>query len=243
MTISFNLDTVDSSWRECLNAAIQKMEVQYLRSLENNTDWLPGANNIFNAFSIPVSEVNYILLGESPYPRQASANGYAFWDAAVGEIWSATGLSKEVNRATSLRNIIKTLLVAAELLQPGQTGQANIAAIDKTALIKTNTELFTHLLQHGFLLLNTSLVLQDTAVKKDAYAWQPFLQHVLGFLTQRRPHLQLLLLGQVASTIDQLLPDLGVNKIYAEHPYNLSFITNPDMLAFFRPLRLLQVVW
>ena len=108
---------------------------------------------------MPVAQTHYVLFGESPYPRAKSANGYAFWDAAVTDLWSESGLSKAVNRATSLRNIIKMLLVAEGKLTLVHTGQADIAKLDKTGLIATNAELFQQFLTHGFLLLNATPVL------------------------------------------------------------------------------------
>ena len=235
----FNLDIVDPSWRTCLKQALAKMHPDYLTQLYHNADWLPGHEKIFNAFTLPVNKINYVLLGESPYPRAKSANGYAFWDAAVTDLWSATGLSKAVNRATSLRNIIKMLLVANGTLHPKATSQADIAEATKDHLVQTNHDFFNNLLSHGFLLLNTSLVLQATEVRKEAKAWQPFLEHVLTFLCQQQPHVELLLLGNIASTVDKLLTHLPIKKRYAEHPYNISFILNPAVLEFFRPLNLL----
>src|SRR5690242_3606123 len=107
MQSTLNLTSVHPSWHSCLRHALQNVDTTYLKNIASFSDWLPGANKIFSAFSIPIDQVNYILLGESPYPRAHSANGYAFWDAAVNKLWSDKGLSKEVNRATSLRNIIK----------------------------------------------------------------------------------------------------------------------------------------
>lgn len=236
----FNLEIVDPSWRACLQQALAKMQPDYLTQLYHTTDWLPGHEKIFNAFTLPVNKVHYVLLGESPYPRVESANGYAFWDAAVTDLWSTTGLSKAVNRATSLRNIIKMLLVAKGALHPQSTSQANIAQINKDNLVQTNQDLFNNFLSQGFLLLNTSLVLQSTAVHKDARAWQPFLTSVLDFLCHQRPDAHLILLGNLANTIDKLIEHLPNKRIYAEHPYNISFIHNPTVLNFFRPLNLLQ---
>lgn len=243
MTINhFNLNNTHPSWRPGLEQALKQLNPTYLTSLAQSSDWLPGPQNIFNAFSLPVTAVNYVLFGESPYPRQESANGYAFWDNAVQELWSPTGLSKRVNRATSLRNILKMLLIAEGLLTPDQTSQMAIAQLNKQGLIQTNQELFTHLLDHGFLLLNATPVLRPLSPpKQDAIAWAPFMQTILNFLLEQRPQVQFLLLGQIANTIDQLLahhPDL--HKIYAEHPYNLSFISNDSMLHFFKPLHLLR---
>jgi uracil-DNA glycosylase len=241
----FSLTSVDPSWHPCLLEALHQMDPDYLKQLHHNQNWLPGPEKIFNAFSLPVNQIHYVLFGESPYPRAASANGYAFWDAAVTQLWSKTGLSKQVNRATSLRNIIKMLLVTEKLLLPHETSQAAIAALDKQRLIQTNEELFNRFLQQGFLLLNASLVLrlgQDQGpgqVLKDARAWQPFLKYILEYLFHKRPHVQLILLGNIANQIDKLIDHFEIKRLYAEHPYNLSFISNPEIQKFFNPLNIL----
>jgi uracil-DNA glycosylase len=236
----FNLDNVDISWKECLQQAITHIEPAYLKTLMQSTNWLPGRDTIFNAFSLPIDQVHYVLFGESPYPRAESANGYAFWDAAVTDLWSPTGLSKKVNRATSLRNIIKMLLIADGALNNTATQEA-IATINKTSLVKTNHEFFTNFIHHGFLLLNATPVLQAGGQpQKDARAWRPFLAHVLSYLMQHRPNVQFILFGRIANEIEQFIPATANHRLYAEHPYNLSFITNQDVIGFFRPLKLLM---
>lgn len=237
---SFNFKSVDPSWHSLLQKSLANMDHEYLKELSSSKEWLPGDQNIFNAFSIPFNQVNYILFGESPYPRPLSANGYAFWDAAVTNLWSPTGLSKEVNRATSLRNIIKMLLIAEGALNPKQTGQAEIAKINKKNFVQTNNELFTNLLNHGFLLLNTSLVLRQRSVHKEARIWLPFMHQILTCLIEQRPQVKLILLGQIATIIEPLIKNNSVQKLIAPHPYNLSFITNEDVLSFFKPLNLLK---
>ncbi len=239
------LKNVHPSWYPCLHAALAQMDNAYLEELTQTANWLPGPEKIFNAFSLPVSDVNYLLLGESPYPRSASANGFAFWDAAVHELWSPQGLSKQVNRATSLRNFIKMLLVAEGRVLPPHFNQEDLARVDKNALLQTGEALFLKLLKQGFLLLNASLVLHPQAdknsqVRKDAEVWRPFLKQVIDFLLTERPQVEFLLFGKIAAIIGPLLPATKVNKLCAEHPYNLSFITNPEVLAFFRPLHLLR---
>ena len=194
---------------------------------------------IFNAFSLPLDKVHYILWGESPYPRANSANGYAFWDAAVDKLWSATGLATAVNRATSLRNFIKMLLVADGALTQTNTSQTAIAELNKNNYIQTNHALFTRLQQHGFLLLNASLVLHDQHKQKEARLWLPFMQSLLSNLHQQRPQLQLLLFGKIAQTLQQIPICQAFSSLQAEHPYNLSFIQNQVILDFFRPFKLL----
>lgn len=238
---AFDYRAIHPSWQECVQRGLDKMDKDYLANLAQTSCWLPGHQKIFNAFSIPQDKVNYVLFGESPYPRRESANGYAFWDEAVHELWSETGLSKKVNRATSLRNILKMLLVAEGQLDGRQTGQSEIARIDKSPYIKTNQDFFTNLLNHGFLLMNASLVLYDhRSPEIDAKAWRPFINEIINCLLDKCPQLTFILFGRIANKIDPLLANRGINKLYAEHPYNLSFITNPEVLSFFKQLDLLK---
>ncbi|HSW68878.1 MAG TPA: uracil-DNA glycosylase [Gammaproteobacteria bacterium] len=236
----FNINVAHSSWHRCLNDALEKMDPDYLENLYCTTEWLPGHENIFNAFSIPLNQTQYILFGESPYPRRASANGYAFWDKAVTNLWSDTGLSKSVNRATSLRNIIKMLLIAEGKLNPEDTSQDAIAKLSKENLIKTNEELFQNFLSHGFLLLNAAPILRPNQVQKDARAWHAFIKHILNFIFETYPQTQLILLGNIANTIEKLISHREIPRLYAEHPYNISFIHNPKIIQFFQPLHLLR---
>lgn len=236
----FNLKTVDYSWHIPIQEALKKMDPIYLKNLVEEPNWLPGPHKLFNAFSLPIDKVKYVLFGESPYPRPQSANGYAFWDADVKDLWSPSGLNKTVNRATSLRNIIKMLLVAEGLLEKSQTGQEAIATLNKTKLVQTNSELFSNFIHHGFLLLNASLVFEATQIPQHAKAWQPFVKHILYELFKQNPHLKLLLFGNIANRIDKIITNHQGEKLYAEHPYNLSFINNPRVLEFFKPHHLLR---
>lgn len=236
----FDLTHVHPTWIRCIQNALTEMNPDYLNSLYNNNDWLPGRTNIFNAFSIPISNIRYVLFGESPYPRAQSANGYAFWDASVTDLWSEHGLSKHVNRATSLRNLIKMLLVAEGLSNPDETTPAHISSIEKKNLIKTNTELFENFIQHGFLLLNASLVLQKSAVSKDAKEWQPFMSTILDHLYKENPKICLILFGNIANKIEKFIKHKDTKKLYAEHPYNHSFIKNKNVIEFFKTLHLLK---
>ncbi len=237
---ALNTSAIDPSWQSIFNVAFASLDAQYVQSLQQDSEWLPGPEKIFNAFSLPLSKARYILFGESPYPRLASANGYAFWDAAVKELWSEQGLSKSVNRATSLRNIIKMLLVARGSIKATDTSQAAITTVDKTTLIKTGTEFFQAFLHHGFLLLNTTLVLKKTPVRAEANAWLPFIEKILQLLTSQHYDITLILFGKIAHLVDALPSAKFFKRIAAEHPYNISFIQNPEILKFFKPFDFLK---
>ena len=222
-------------WHELLSISLDRMDLSYLQSLNTSHHWLPGNDALFAAFRLPLTATRYILLGESPYPRAASANGYAFWDASVGSLWSETGFSKEVNRATSLRNLMKMLLHARGDLST-DFSQSVIAGLDKSIYVQTAAALFNALLNNGFLLLNASLVFSEGQVPYHARHWRPFFHELLNQLAKQHPDLQLVLFGKIAEKLPKTTHKIG---LLAEHPYNISFITNKDVLAFFKPLNLL----
>lgn len=223
-------------WHHILSKALANVDQHYLRQLQSNDDFLPDIDSLFAAFSIPLEQTNYILLGESPYPRAASANGYAFWDNAVGCLWSETGLSKEVNRATSLRNWLKMMLIARGDLG-NDCSQTAIAALDKSQYWQTAAQFFNSLLDKGFLLLNASLVYSENKVRYHAQHWQPFIHSLFNQLADYNSSIQLILFGRIAQQVPETNLSLG---LMAEHPYNLSFITNNMVLEFFKPLDLLS---
>lgn len=224
-----------AEWKELIDIALNKMDRGYLRYLQADSDWLPGLEHLFAAFSQPLSLTNYILLGESPYPRKESANGYAFWDNAVDSLWSPNGLSKAVNRATSFRNWIKMLLVARGDLNT-DTSQQAIARLDKSTMIQTAEDFFREMMSKGILLLNASLVYSEGKVPYHARQWSVFMQSLLEQLALVKPDVQLILFGKIANTVS---PDKLSIGLACEHPYNVSFITNQRVIEFFQPLDLL----
>ena len=229
------LSKTHPTWHAGIKMALSHMNQDYLLQLSASELWLPGWDCLFAAFSQPLDCVKYILLGESPYPRKESANGYAFWDAAVQNLWSNTGFHTKVNRATSLRNLLKMLLYARHDLQ-NDFSQPTIAALDKNPYVSTLPQLFQNLLNHGFLLLNASLVYEFKRVPYHAKHWRPFMNAILQYLQQFNPQIKLILLGNIAQKI---APQHLFACFAAEHPYQVSFIRNPDVLAFFQPFNLL----
>lgn len=236
MSNQFNFDRCHPEWKALLEIAVDKMDKRYIQQLVEDTNWLPGLNNLFAAFSLPLSKTDYVLLGESPYPRVQSANGYAFWDNAVGSLWSPQGFSKPVNRATSLRNWLKMLLVARGSLN-SDTSQQAIAQIDKTNLVHTAEDFFVGMMNKGILLLNACLVYSEGKVPYHARHWKPFMQSLLEQLAVIKPEIQLILLGKIAETVPRDKLSVG---LAAEHPYNISFIRNQTVIDFFQPLDLLS---
>jgi len=233
--MQFFLEGTHPEWHPRLKEALGAMDSNYLLELKQSNNWLPGMQFLLAAFTRPVSSTRYILFGESPYPRRASANGQAFWDAAVGPIWSDTGLSKAVNRATSLRNVMKMLLHARGDLST-DFSQPAIAQLDDARYHQTIDTFFQNMMAQGFLLLNASLVYEAGKIPYHARHWLPFMQALLDGFVGEQHKVELVLFGRVAEKIPGYTRFSG---LLAEHPYNISFITNPDVIKFFKPMDLL----
>lgn len=159
----------------------------------------------------------------------------------MNNLWSTEpqgGLSKKVNRATSLRNFIKMLLVADGRLDVNHTTGAKIITIASAArevdsgFIQRLPELQQNLDKHGFLLLNASLVFHaDVAPIRDAREWQVFLQVIFTSLNSHQhacsaQSVSLVLWGKVAELLKQIPATHFFSHVVSEHPYNLSFIAN-----------------
>lgn len=248
------IQTTHPSWHAALRSgleAIAQADPGYLETLATD-DYLPTEGRLFAAFLQPLGQVRYVLVGEGPYPRAASATGVCFMDGAVGSLWSDKGLSKQVNRATSLRNFMKMLLVADGALQAGNTSGDALAGIsaqaraDASGTIQTLAELQDNLSAQGFLLLNASLVFRaHVAPVKDARAWKPFFETVLRALAEHaRTHHQalptLVLWGKIAEQLHSIALVEQFPRALAEHPYNLSFIEHGGMQALFGAMHLLK---
>jgi uracil-DNA glycosylase len=239
------------SWQPVLREGLEQVasaDPAYLPSLAADC-FLPTQGRMFAAFAQPLDVVRYVLVGEGPYPREESATGVCFMDGAVGALWSPSGLAKPVNRATSLRNFMKMLMVADGLLAPDATSGEAVAEVAHRALaagsrfIQTLPELQHNLHAHGFLLLNAALVFRPHVPPvKEAKAWRPLLETVLEALAGRAGQSAptLVLWGKIAGWLDGLPAVSLFPRAMAEHPYNLSFIQNREMQALFGPMRLLQ---
>jgi uracil-DNA glycosylase len=248
------IDIAHKSWRPIIAAGLNAIDLAYPDYLASVADdhFLPNGGRVFAAFTQPIDAVHYVLVGEGPYPRPDSATGVCFMDGAVTSLWSEKGLSKPVNRATSLRNFMKMLLVADGQLSVEQTTGDALVEVAHNArsspdrVIQTLPELQAKLTGHGFLLLNATLVFRPHVPPvKEAKAWLPFLQTILAALADHAERAgktppTLVLWGKIAVQLEALPANSRFPKKISEHPYNLTFIANPVMQKLFGPMHLLR---
>jgi len=234
------LKEVDKSWREILKVSFSTFDEEYLDYILTSDDFFPSRENFLNAFkTLPLDKTKYILFGQDPYPRRESAIGYAFIDGKVKSIFSDKGLSKEVNRATSLRNFIKMLLLCESILSKEALTQDKIASIDKSRFCKDIVCLKNNFENNSILLLNMALIFSSKdKTKYHLKKWRGFVDRFLQEIKDK--DITLILFGQASREIERFSVSKEFNKKIFPHPYNLSFITDEEVQRFFKPMNLLR---
>jgi uracil-DNA glycosylase len=234
------LARVDESWEETLKKCLSAFDSEYLEFLKNDTGYIPKKGSIFNTFvTLPKDRVKYILFGQDPYPRAESATGYAFIDGRVEAIFSPKGLSKDVNRATSLRNFIKMALVADGRLNCDNLSQDAIAKIKKDDLINSIDQLRLNFEKNGVLLLNTALIFTSkNESKSHIKSWIFFIKNLLKELKEQNP--TLILFGTFAKDMKKRFDLDSFETVELKHPYNHSFICDDVAIKTFGKMKLLQ---
>ncbi|CAB4535665.1 MAG: uracil-DNA glycosylase [Actinobacteria bacterium] len=89
----FLLSEIDSSWHEIFAPHLDEIN-EIFESL-GDSEITPARQLIFSAFSLPITEVKVLILGQDPYPAEGVADGLAFSSGQPSLIPS------------SLRNIFK----------------------------------------------------------------------------------------------------------------------------------------
>ena len=149
------LAPVSDFWRDKVAEWLDEVDERFLEALEAD-DWSPGLDSCLKAFAGEVCP-RVVWLGESPYVGQGRATGLSFLDGRVGALFYGNALHPAVNKATSLRNMLKAWFRADGRLQERQTNREHIQAMCKNALVQQITEVFEHGIEHGWLWLNGGL--------------------------------------------------------------------------------------
>ena len=219
------------SWHGVLLCALEKMDENFLADLDTNGDWLPSIGKCFSAFSVPRELVQVVWLGLSPYPRPESAAGISFFDKAIGEIFADNdgGFQVNVNKAASLRNMLKAWLVATGRLNGGQTGKANVESMSRDGLINELSQLFERGKSCGWLWLNAGLSLRTDCDAEEAYhraEWFPLIKCVLRDVSARGG--EVVLLGNDNKVFCYVVD----SPLVAPHPRSQGFIQHTKMQEF-----------
>lgn len=227
------LKPVHPSWKDFLREQLQNLDEAFAEGLEANPAWLPGVDRCLAAFSVPRSDVSVVWFGESPYPRQESATGLSFQDGAVEEIFRADGrLAVRINRATSLRNVLKAWFVATDRLAVGQTSSDHVRRMNHDGLVVRLDEIFDRGQQGGWLWLNAGLSLRPAQGRAaQIRPWEPLVNAVLRDVSDRGA--RVVLMGRFAERFEPVCHD----PLVSVHPRREDFMANQDVTSLLRVWR------
>ena len=230
---------VDYSWQEIINEAFSALDKEYKEFILKDKEYFPQ-NWLAPFKTLPLHSSKAILFGQDPYPRASSAIGYSFIDGAVKEIFSSSGFSKQVNRATSLRNFLKMQMINEGLLSENDTSQEAISKVKKESLINSIFELKDGFEKEGIVLLNRAPIFTS---KKDSSfhvkKFTPFMEVLLKRVSNHS--LDLILFGKMANSIISLIPkESNFTLICTPHPYNVGFIKDESAREYFKNKKLIR---
>ena len=227
------LHPVHDSWRDLLGEQLRTLDDAFALTLEADAAWLPGADSCLAAFSVPRRDVRVVWLGESPYPRPESATGLSFQDGVVEEIFRGDGrLARRINRATSLRNLLKAWFVATDRLAVGRTSSCDVRNMDRDGLVTRLEEVFDRGRQSGWLWLNAGLSLRPECAKTaQIRMWEPLVKVVLGDVSARDARVALM--GRFAERFEPV----SANPLVSVHPRREEFMANAEVTGLLRGWR------
>ncbi len=157
---------IHESW----NPLFDTYELDLDSFYEDSFEVYPPKNQIFSTFSIPVTEIKVVLLGQDPYHGPGQAHGLSF------------SVPKEVPPPPSLQNIFK------ELQNEFPERNYKFSSGNLTRWVE----------EEKIMLLNASLTVKQACPNSHAEFWKEFTDDVIRFIAQENKTCIFLLLGAFA---------------------------------------------
>lgn len=202
-------EVIHESWRPLFTEFYKEEFLYFQHEIIPNISYYPEAINIFRVFSVPVSSIKVVILGQDPYHGIGQANGLAF---AVKE-----------NRPVppSLRVIYE------ELEKENLVNQKLTHTLNE---YNPKWKTLEHWQGQGIFLLNTALTVEAGKPGSHLKYWESFIRKVVYFIGFQRPCIWLLW-GKSAQSFMVNLPiktvfevrgydDSTIQQIPANEDYN-----------------------
>jgi uracil-DNA glycosylase len=182
------MQSMHSSWHPLFD--VSAAELECLPSLEEEV--YPPRDKIFTAFTMPVTDIKVVLLGQDPYHGPGQAHGLSF-SVPIG-----------MPIPPSLRNIFKELV--AEFPERGYNFKhGNLEAWHDRKIF----------------LLNAALTVAPGQPNSHAKRWTQWTDKIIEFILEHNKTCIFLLLGAFAQTKANIIDD-PQRWIFGVHPSPLS---------------------
>ena len=170
---------IHESWHNLLQPLFDDDRMKYIKNdLLASCNFLPESKNIFRVFSMPISEIKVVILGQDPYPTPGNAIGLAF------------AVSEGTKTPASLR-IIRTEVVNSV---PWEV----VRSADWNTLLDWEKQ--------GIFLLNTALTVQEKRAGSHLRHWQWFTEKVIKIIAEKKAPIWVLW-GKKAQQFESIIMD------------------------------------
>lgn len=159
------LDTFHESWHPVVNLLYQEPLSSLNKEILPNISSQPKKENIFRIFSVPITDIKVVILGQDPYPTPGDAIGRAF------------AVSEKTRIPVSLRNIEK------EIYQTKGIRVMN----DDNDIVDQSWKTLQHWEDQGVFLLNSALTVETGKAGSHLKYWKDFTKRVVSFLAFENP--------------------------------------------------------
>lgn len=155
------LDSFHSSWYPIVNLLYQEPLKSLSEQILPEISFQPQKEDIFRIFSLPVTDIKVVILGQDPYPTPGNAVGRAF------------AISEDVKEPVSLKNIKKEIW----------NNDVNVSEFFD--FYQYNT--LQHWEDQCVFLLNSALTVETGKAGSHLKYWKEFTQRVVSFIASKNP--------------------------------------------------------
>jgi len=160
-------DLFNNTMKEKLEEIFQKLEEKYGNL--PNPPYQPTGKAIFNVFTMNISKIKVVILGQDPYPTEGYAMGYAF---AVPE-------GKEMQKSLkNIEEVIKKKVIKKES--------------DLANHLEPEWKTLKYWIEGGVFLLNTALTVEKNNAGSSFHLklWEEFTKEVIKYIiSKKHPYL------------------------------------------------------
>lgn len=189
------LKNIDPSWQPLLRHFNQDAFLHFRNEILPNIISYPEKHNIFRVFSMPLSKIKVVILGQSPSPIPGQAQGLAF------------GIDQRCVKPLSLQ------IIAKEIEYSGEKSEFFDSDIKEWRTLE-------HLEQQGVFLFNTALTVESGVPESHVQYWEQFAKEVIFFIATHQPCIWLMW----GLKVQRFTANLPVKSIFNVQGYDESTI-------------------
>ena len=205
---NLDLSMVHKSWSDFFNS--QKANLSTIDSLLQG-ETTPKREDIFKIFSMPISQIRFVIVGQDPYPQMGHATGRSF-EREVGN-WENTNASLKAILASIHYNQTNSFQPIYSLLQMVNSGNWSISSPG---------ELFKQWeSDKGVFFLNKSLTTKLYERNSHSEIWFEFTSELVKFMSETLD-VKWLLWGSEAQKLSSLIKTES-SIVKAIHPAAYSY--------------------